>query len=98
MNLLEKLIETLPKDPIPVRKIIIGVHWALVSSKHCGLGSTLVSESPHGHSQIRKGNLLCFKGADMLDGTPLLDIKPYVPDFDIFSVTKIGWYANRAYP
>jgi tRNA (Thr-GGU) A37 N-methylase len=26
-----------------------------------------------------------------LDGTPLLDIKLYVPDFDIHSVSKIGW-------
>ena len=46
----------------------------------------------------RKENELEILGADMLDGTPLLDIKPYVPDFDIHSVSKIGWYANRAYP
>ncbi len=46
----------------------------------------------------RKENKLEILGADMLDGTPLLDIKPYVPDFDIRSVTKIGWYANRAHP
>lgn len=44
---------------------------------------------------IRQGNLLHFKGADMLDGTPLLDIKPYIPEFDIFSVEKTGWYKNR---
>jgi tRNA (adenine37-N6)-methyltransferase len=43
----------------------------------------------------RKENLLCFKGADMLDGTPLLDIKPYIPEFDIFAVDKIGWYQHR---
>jgi tRNA-Thr(GGU) m(6)t(6)A37 methyltransferase TsaA len=30
----------------------------------------------------RKGNILKVKGIDMLDGTPLLDIKPYVPKFD----------------
>jgi tRNA-Thr(GGU) m(6)t(6)A37 methyltransferase TsaA len=46
----------------------------------------------------RVENKLEFLGADMLDGTPLLDIKPYVPDFDIHSVSKIGWYANRAHP
>ena len=46
----------------------------------------------------RKENKLEILGADMLDGTPLLDIKPYVPDFDIHSVSKIGWYANRAHP
>ena len=43
----------------------------------------------------RKGSILHFKGADMLDGTPLLDIKPYIPEFDIFDVEKIGWYQNR---
>ena len=46
----------------------------------------------------REENKLEILGADMLDGTPLLDIKPYVPDFDIHSVSKIGWYANRAHP
>ena len=43
----------------------------------------------------RQANLLEYKGADMLDGTPLLDIKPYIPDFDVFSVDKIGWYQHR---
>ena len=46
----------------------------------------------------REGNKLEILGADMLDGTPLVDIKPYVPDFDIHQVTKIGWYASRAHP
>ena len=43
----------------------------------------------------RQSNLLEFKGADMLDGTPLFDIKPYIPDFDVFSVEKTGWYQTR---
>jgi len=42
-------------------------------------------------------NFLYFKGADMLDGTPLLDIKPYIPEFDIFCVYKTGWYQKRKY-
>jgi tRNA (adenine37-N6)-methyltransferase len=29
---------------------------------------------------------------DILDGTPLLDIKPYVPEFDCHSVKKSGWF------
>jgi tRNA-Thr(GGU) m(6)t(6)A37 methyltransferase TsaA len=45
-----------------------------------------------------EGNMIHFQGADMWDGTLLLDIKPYVPDFDIHSASKIGWYANRAHP
>ena len=45
----------------------------------------------------RKNNLLFFRGADMLDGTPLLDIKPYIPEFDICTVEKTGWYQTRKY-
>lgn len=40
---------------------------------------------------------LHFRGADMLNETPLLDIKPYIPEFDVFAVTKSGWYAHRAF-
>lgn len=35
------------------------------------------------------------RGLDALDGTPLLDIKPYVPAFDAPSATRIGWLAGR---
>ncbi len=44
----------------------------------------------------RHGNLLEIEGADMLDGTPLLDIKPYIPEFDVREVSGIGWYASRS--
>ena len=37
------------------------------------------------------GNLLFVKDIDILDGTPLLDIKPCVPQFDFRDVTKTGW-------
>lgn len=66
MKLLEALLETIPANPIPVRKVIIGVHWTLVSSKYCGLGSTLVGEGPHGHSQVRDVGELQQKSAQEL--------------------------------
>jgi tRNA (adenine37-N6)-methyltransferase len=31
-------------------------------------------------------------GIDILDGTPLLDIKPYVPKFDAFTGARAGWF------
>jgi tRNA-Thr(GGU) m(6)t(6)A37 methyltransferase TsaA len=40
----------------------------------------------------RQGNALEIEGVDMLDGTPLVDIKPYVADFDIRTPTRSGWY------
>lgn len=32
---------------------------------------------------------------DILDGTPLLDIKPYVPTFDSFPSIRSGWLGER---
>ena len=31
----------------------------------------------------------------MVDGTPLLDFKPYVPAFDDRSEARVGWFADR---
>jgi tRNA-Thr(GGU) m(6)t(6)A37 methyltransferase TsaA len=45
---------------------------------------------------VRRGNQLDIEGVDMLDGTPLLDIKPYVPEFDVRTETRTGWYENRS--
>jgi len=38
-----------------------------------------------------EGNILYFEGADILDGTPLLDIKPYTIKFDRYDVKCSGW-------
>ena len=42
-----------------------------------------------------KDNLLQVEEIDIADGTPLLDIKPYVPEFDIRPVKSIGWLAGK---
>jgi tRNA-Thr(GGU) m(6)t(6)A37 methyltransferase TsaA len=36
-------------------------------------------------------NILYIRNVDILDGTPLLDIKPYVPEFDSPEKICIGW-------
>jgi len=41
-------------------------------------------------------NRLHILDVDMLDGTPLLDIMPYVPEFDCFEVKRVGWYAGKS--
>jgi tRNA-Thr(GGU) m(6)t(6)A37 methyltransferase TsaA len=38
-----------------------------------------------------EGNILFLKGVDILDGTPLLDIKPYTAKFDGVAVSSSGW-------
>ena len=42
----------------------------------------------------RQGDTLEIMGVDMLDDTPLLDIKPYVEEFDGRSGTRSGWYPS----
>jgi tRNA-Thr(GGU) m(6)t(6)A37 methyltransferase TsaA len=42
----------------------------------------------------RESNVLRVRGLDILDGTPLLDIKPYVPQFDAFPDSRAGWLAD----
>lgn len=46
--------------------------------------------------QAHRQNLLEIEGVDVLDGTPLLDIKPYIPEFDARNEARIGWYENRS--
>jgi tRNA-Thr(GGU) m(6)t(6)A37 methyltransferase TsaA len=44
-----------------------------------------------------EGNHLLVKDIDIVDGTPLLDIKPCVPQFDFSKVTKTGWLENTVH-
>lgn len=39
-----------------------------------------------------EGRFLTVGSIDIIDQTPLLDIKPYVPDFDIREDVRTGWY------
>lgn len=51
--------------------------------------------NPIGISVVRltkiEGNILYVEDVDIVDGTPLLDIKPYVPKFDERKTERIGW-------
>lgn len=42
----------------------------------------------------RTNNILEIENVDILDGTPLLDIKPFVPEFDATEDITIGWLTN----
>ena len=42
-------------------------------------------------------NILHIENIDILDGTPLLDIKPYVSIFDALEQTQMGWYSTAKY-
>lgn len=44
-----------------------------------------------------EGCTLYIEDVDIADGTPLLDIKPYVPEFDVKKVEKTGWLSERVH-
>jgi tRNA-Thr(GGU) m(6)t(6)A37 methyltransferase TsaA len=54
--------------------------------------------NPIGLSIVRLTGIECttlhIEGIDVLDGTPLLDIKPYVPEFDERDGASVGWLAR----
>ena len=41
------------------------------------------------------GNILTIQGLDILDGSPLIDIKPFVPMFEDAKDIRIGWFAGK---
>jgi len=43
----------------------------------------------------RDNNVLAVEGIDVLDNTPLLDIKPYIPKFDFIESAAEGWTAGK---
>ncbi|WP_297219661.1 tRNA (N6-threonylcarbamoyladenosine(37)-N6)-methyltransferase TrmO [uncultured Desulfovibrio sp.] len=57
-----------------------------------GIGMSIVS------LLRREGRILHVGGVDMLDGTPLLDIKPYSHRFDCLEGTRNGWQDEVAEP
>jgi tRNA-Thr(GGU) m(6)t(6)A37 methyltransferase TsaA len=56
--------------------------------------------NPIGLSVVRltriEGHVLHIEGVDMLDETPLLDIKPYLAEFDVFEPEREGWLETKA--
>ncbi|SDK48590.1 tRNA-Thr(GGU) m(6)t(6)A37 methyltransferase TsaA [Maridesulfovibrio ferrireducens] len=67
-----------------------------------GLFSTRAPRRPNmiGMSTVElreiKGNIIKIKGVDVLNGTPLIDIKPYVAKFDAVPADRFGWLEKNA--
>jgi tRNA-Thr(GGU) m(6)t(6)A37 methyltransferase TsaA len=68
-----------------------------LSDNESGIFATRAPHRPNklGMSLVRldkiKGNVLYIRDLDILDGTPLLDIKPYIQRFDSRDDSKSGW-------
>ncbi len=73
-----------------------------LDDKERGLFSTRAPRRPNpiGISAVklvnRENNTLHIENVDIVDGTPLLDIKPYVPEFDNTEAIRLGWLENAA--
>ena len=67
-----------------------------------GVFATRVPRRPNaiGLSVVRligiSGSTLTIEDVDVMDGTPLLDIKPFVPDFDNREAQRTGWLTKQA--
>ena len=77
------LVKT-PWDDIPH-----GLFATRSPHRPCPLGLTVVELI------TREKNILKVKGLDAIDGTPLLDIKPYISGADERSVVKSGWLEGK---
>jgi tRNA (adenine37-N6)-methyltransferase len=42
-----------------------------------------------------ESNTLHIQDIDIIDGTPIIDIKSYVPEFDCRKTAKIGWFHDK---
>ncbi len=62
-----------------------GLFATRAPNRPCPIGLSVVELE-----RIENG-ILHIRNVDMLDGTPLLDIKPYVPEFDGDARARIGW-------
>jgi tRNA-Thr(GGU) m(6)t(6)A37 methyltransferase TsaA len=73
-----------------------------LDSKPHGLFATRAPKRPNqiGLSIVKlgkiEGGIIHVSNVDMLDGTPLLDIKPYVPSFDASTDIRIGWLEDAS--
>ena len=72
-----------------------------LDDKEHGIFATRAPSRPNpiGISVVRleriEGNVLHIRDLDMIDGTPLLDIKPYVPEMNASEVERIGWLEGK---
>jgi len=73
VNIYQHLLSLVPSEPVPIQKVVVGVHWTLVCSKNCGLSSTVTGYGPHGHGKIKDVGKLHLKTANELASWILSD-------------------------
>lgn len=80
------------------------VHPPRLKGETIGL---FASRSPHRPSPLGlslarlvkvEGDTIYLSGIDLVDGTPILDVKPYIPDSDCRPEATSGWTAHAPFP
>ena len=79
-----RLLVRTPWDDIPH-----GLFTTRSPHRPCPLALTVVE------LVARDSNILKVRGLDAIDGSPLLDIKPYIVAIDERSVVKSGWLEGK---
>ena len=86
------------------KKFLPKVHPPRLRGRTVGL---FASRSPHRPSALGltlarlvavEGDTLRLAGVDLIDGTPIVDVKPYVPDSDAAVGASAGWTAEAPFP
>lgn len=80
------------------QKLTVSPPWT--DNRTFGVFATRSPQRPNGIGmsilEVRKvqGNIVHTAGMDLFDGTPILDIKPYIHDLDVKSLANNGWVAE----
>jgi len=66
-GIIDDLLTHLPEKPVPVRSVLVGVHWTAVCSSHCGLATTIIGDKPHDHTTVVRdvGHLECKSAQEL---------------------------------
>jgi len=85
----------LVKSPAPLQST---THWDNIKHGIFAIRSP-IRPNPIGFSILQllniEGNELNVKNLDLVDGTPVLDIKPFIPSVDNRDTEKIGWIKGK---
>lgn len=65
MKIIQDLLNSIVEDH-PINRLQVGVHWTAISSKHCGMASTVTSTKPHGEDLVQDAGILERKSAHEL--------------------------------
>jgi uncharacterized protein (DUF4213/DUF364 family) len=72
MAILNNFLSNIYKDA-SVRSVLVGLHWVVVCSRHCGMASTISGSHKHGHPEVQDAGRLNLKSARELAELSLSD-------------------------